>query len=146
MAAVAAAVAAAHPLRLPPISGSPRVRVEPFTTEGTAGSWSVRWRITNAGGQPIHLLIAQHPHSQFRTPETSVDREVAPGGAVDLALPVRFNELPGVIVENPFLILVFRESAEEWRVLARVRITSGTRGEPLAGQSVVVTTQKVGAL
>ncbi len=65
---------------------------------------------------------------------------------MDLALPVRFNELPGVIVENPFLILVFRESAEEWRVLARVRITSGTRGEPLAGQSVVVTTQKVGAL
>jgi len=102
----------------------------------------VRWRITNEGGQPIHLLTAQHPHSQFRTPERKVDREVAPGKATEVALPVRFTELPGVIVENPFLILVFREN-EDWRLLARVRVTAGKRGEPLAGQSVVITTQKV---
>jgi hypothetical protein len=140
--AVVAVVAAGHPPRLPPISGPPRLRVEPFTTEGSAGSWSVRWRITNEGGQPIHLLTAQHPHSQFRTPETRLDRDVGPNATADVALPVRFTELPGVIVENPFLILVFRESAD-WRLLARVRVTAGSRGEPLAGQSVVVTTQKV---
>jgi hypothetical protein len=89
-------------------------------------------------------LSAQHPHSQFRTPEMKVGQEIAPGAETSVALPVMFTESPGVIVENPFLILVFRDDAD-WRLLARVRVTAGTRGEPLAGQSVVVTTQKVGA-
>ena len=71
-----------------------------------------------------------------------VDREVAPGAEERVTLPVRFTESPGVIVENPFLILVFRDGSD-WRLLARVRVTAGTRGEPLAGQSVVFTTQKV---
>lgn len=121
----------------------PRVRVEPFTSEGTSGAWTVRWRITNEGDQPIRLLAAQHPHSQFRTPETRIDREIAPGAATAIALPVHFSELPGVRVENPFLILLFRDSAE-WRLLARVRVTAGKSGEPIAGQSVVVTTREVG--
>jgi hypothetical protein len=102
----------------------------------------VRWRVVNEGDRPIRLLSAQHPHSQFRTPEISLDRDVGPGTTAEFALPVRFTELPGVIVENPFLILLFRDS-ETWRVLARVRITAGSKGEPLADQSVVVTTQKV---
>ena len=140
--AVTAVVAKAHPPRLSAISGNPRVRVEPFTSEGVSGAWTVTWRITNDGDRPIRLLSAQHPHSQFRTAETKLNREVGPGATADLSLPVRFAELPGVIVENPFLILVVRESAD-WRLLARVRVTAGPRGEPLAGQSVVVTTQNV---
>ena len=119
----------------------PHVRVEPFTTEGTSGSWTVRWRITNEGDEAIRLVAAQHPHSQFRTPETEMEGEVAPGAGAEIALPVKFNESPGVRVENPFLILRFRDSAE-WRLLARVRVTAGTSGEPIAGQSVVVTTQE----
>ena len=71
-----------------------------------------------------------------------VDQEVAPGAETDVALPVLFAESPGVIVENPFLILVFRDD-EDWRLLARVRVTAGTRGEPLARGSVVVRMQKV---
>jgi hypothetical protein len=102
----------------------------------------VRWRVINEGDRPIRLLSAQHPHSQFRTPATGVDRQVAPGAEADFALPVQFNELPGTVVENPFLILLFRESGT-WRVLARVRVVAGPEGEPLAAQSVVVTTQKV---
>lgn len=58
-------------------------------------------------------------------------------------MPVRFSENPGAIVENPFLILLFRETAD-WRLLARVRVTAGPRGEPIAGRPVVVTTQPVG--
>jgi hypothetical protein len=119
------------------------VHVEPFTTEGTAGSWSVRWRIANDGDRPIRLMNAIQPHSQFRTPETRVDRELAPGATAEVSLPVRFGEPPGTVVENPFLILFVRESGY-WRVLARVRVTAGTNGEPIAGQSVVVTTQQVG--
>jgi hypothetical protein len=120
----------------------PRVAVEPFTTEGTSGAWTVRWRIQNQGDQTIRLLSARHPHSQFRSPLTKIDREIAPGADTTVALPVAFTELPGVRVENPFLILLFSDSAE-WRLLARVRVTAGTGGEPIAGQSVVVTTQEV---
>jgi len=120
----------------------PSVRVAPFTTEGTRGLWVVTWRITNDGDEPIRLLSAQHPHSQFRTPETKIDREIAPGSDTTVALPVQFTESPGVTVENPFLILRFRDSAE-WRLLARVRVTAGPSGEPLAGQAVVVTAQEV---
>jgi len=140
---VAAAAARAHPLRRPAIS-APRIRVDPFSTEGAAGSWTVRWRITNEGDRPIRVLAAQHPHSQFRTPETRIDREIAPGAAADVALPVRFSESPGAVIENPFLILRFRESGD-WRALARVRVTAGKNGEPLAGDAVVLTTQKVGS-
>jgi hypothetical protein len=135
------AAAKAHPPPRSGISGTPRLRVEPFTTVGTSGAWTVTWRITNDGDRPIRLVSAQHPHSQFRTAETRLDREVGPGETADLTLPVRFTELPGLIVENPFLILVFRESAD-WRLLARVRVTAGPRGEPIAGKFVVVTTQK----
>ena len=119
----------------------PSVRVEPFTTGGTNGSWTVTWRITNDGDQPIRLLSAQHPHLQFRTPETKIDREVQAGSDTTIALPVQFKESPGVRVENPFLILLFRDSAE-WRLLARVRVTAGTNGEPIASQAVVITTQE----
>jgi hypothetical protein len=119
----------------------PSVRVEPFTTEGTSGSWTVTWRIANDGDEPIRVLSAQHPHSQFRTPETKIDREIAPGFDTTIALPVQFKESPGVRVENPFLILVFRDSAD-WRLLARVRVTAGASGEPIASRSVVVTTQE----
>lgn len=119
-----------------------RVSVEPFTTEGASGSWTVKWRITNEGDETIRLLSAQHPHSQFRTPETKLDLEIAPGADATVTLPVQFSESPGVRVENPFLILLFRDSAD-WRLLARVRVAAGTNGEPIAGQSVVVTTQEV---
>jgi hypothetical protein len=92
----------------------------------------------------VRLLSAQHPHSQFRTAETPLDVEIAPGAAAEVTLPVRFSESPGDVVENPFLILRLRERGE-WRVLARVRVTAGRNGEPLAGDSVVQTIQKIGA-
>lgn len=99
--------------------------------------------MTNDGDEPLRLLNAQQPHSQFRTAETKLDLELAGGASTQVSLPVRFDESPGVVVENPFLIVRFREGSE-WRVLARVRVTAGARGEPLAGESVVVTTQRVG--
>jgi hypothetical protein len=119
----------------------PTVSVEPFTTDGMNGSWTVTWRIRNDGDQPIRLLSARHPHSQFRTPETRIDRDIPSGSDTTIALPVQFSESPGVRVENPFLILLFRDSAE-WRLLARVRVTAGASGEPMASQAVVVTTQE----
>jgi hypothetical protein len=89
-------------------------------------------------------VSAIQPHSQFRTEETRLDRTLAPGKTADVALPVRFAESPGAVVENPFLILRFREDGD-WRLLARVRVTAGTSGEPIAGRSVVVTTHRAGS-
>jgi len=89
------------------------------------------------------LESAQHPHSQFRTAATELDIEIAPGAAANVTLPVRFTEAPGAVVDNPFLIIRLRGRGE-WRALARVRVTAGTLGEPVAGESVVVTTQRVG--
>jgi hypothetical protein len=125
------------------VTREPHVRVEPFTTEGASGSWTVRWRITNDGDRPVRLLAAQHPHAQFRTPETRFDREVGAGAVAEIVLPVRFDELPGAVVENPFLIVRLRDGGD-WRLLARVRVIAGARGEPLAGQAVVVTAQRAG--
>ncbi len=120
----------------------PHVRIDPFTAEGTPGHWTVSWRIANEGDEPIRVVSAQHPHSQFRTPEAKLDLEIPSGLDATITLPVQFSESPGVRVENPFLILVFRDSAQ-WRLLARVRVTAGASGEPLASQAVVVNVQEV---
>ena len=87
-------------------------------------------------------MSAIQPHSQFRTPETPLDRDIAQGSATDVSMEVSFDQPPGGVVENAFLIVLVR-SESDWRLLARARITAGPRGEPLAGQSLVVTMQKV---
>jgi hypothetical protein len=134
--------ARARPHRRPAISDT-RVRIDPFATEGTAGHWAVRWHITNDSNRPLRLISAIQPHSQFRTPETPLDLEIGPGAAKELRLAVRFDEKPANVIENAFLIVVVK-GEPSYRILARVRVTAGTRGEPLAGRSVVITTQTVG--
>ena len=89
-------------------------------------------------------MSAIQPHSQFRTSETALDRDIAKGTTAEVTLPVRYTEAPGAIVENPFLILRVR-ATHDWRLLARVRVTAGARGEPVAAGSVVVTVQEIDA-
>ena len=123
---------------------APRLRVAPFTTEGDASAWVVRWRVTNVGERSVRLLTALQPHSQFRTALTTIAEDLEPNASIDVVLPVRFAEAPGDVVENPFLILGVHEGDEDWRVLARVRVTAGARGEPKADRSVVISTQRMG--
>jgi hypothetical protein len=103
----------------------------------------VRWRITNSGDTPVRLASAIQPHSQFRTSEVPLDVRIDPGEDRDLRLAVHFDEEPGAVVENAFLILVL-DGEPQSRILARVRVTAGPRGEPIAGPSVVITGQTVG--
>lgn len=124
---------------------TPRLGIEPFVSEGFAPAWTVRWRLTNLGTESLRLLRALQPHAQFRSDELTIACELGPGEATELALPVRFAGAPGTVVENSFLILRVSEGDTEWRVLARVRVTSGARGEPVAGGPVIITTQAVGA-
>jgi len=124
---------------------TPRLGIEPFLSETSAPGWTVRWRLTNLGARPLRVLRAVQPHAQFRSDELTLARELAPGDSTEVALPVRFAESAGSVVENPFLILRVSEGHTEWRVLARVRVRAGARGEPLADGPVIITTQPVGA-
>jgi len=103
----------------------------------------VRWRVHNEGQRSIRVLSALQPHAKFRASETPFDRALEPGDVTELSLAVRFDEEPGSIVENPFLILLVQEGGREFRILTRVRTTAGAQGEPVAGPDLVVTTQPV---
>ncbi len=136
----------ALPRRATGTNETPRLRIAPFAREGTPENWVVHWHVRNEGNRRLRLIAAIHPHAQFRTPETAVEREIAPGAETDLVLPVRFDETPGTVVENPFLILRLADGDQEWRVLARVSVTAGPRGEPIAGNTISITTHRVGAV
>jgi len=122
----------------------PQFRVEPFITQSESGRWLVTWQVTNLGSETLRLISARHPHSQFRTEETPLLGEVAAAATTDLTLPVAFSEPPGTVVENPFLILLVSDRHSIWRILARVRVTAGPSGEPVAGTAVTVTVNRVG--
>src|SRR5688500_15961175 len=116
---------------------TPRLGIEPFTSDGRSGAWVVRWRVTNLATRPVNLLAATQPHAQFRTADTPVPRILAPGEETEISLPVQFAERPGAVVENPFLIVRFADEEGAWRALARVRVTAGADGRPTAGPLVV---------
>jgi len=140
------AVDRAPPRRATGTNETPRLGVARFTPEGSPERWIVHWHLRNAGTRRLRLIAAIQPHAQFRTPETAIERAIAPGAEAEIALPVRFAETPGTVVENPFLILRVADGEEEWRVLARVSVTAGPRGEPIAGNTVSITTHRVGAI
>jgi hypothetical protein len=124
------------------VTDPPRIRVGPFRTEGEPGAWTVRWPVRNDGDRAARILAATQPHSQFRTAERAVALDLPPGGAADLPLEVTFAVRPGEVVENPFL-LVEIDDGRRWRLFARVRVSAGSRGEPIADPSVVVTMQEI---
>ncbi len=136
----------ALPRRASGTSETPRLRIAPFAHEGSPGTWIVRWRVRNDGTRRLRLISATQPHAQFRTPEKALEQEVAAGAEGDIALPVRFAETPGSLVENPFLILRVADGDVVWRVLARVSVTAGPGGEPIAGNTISITTHRVGAV
>jgi hypothetical protein len=103
----------------------------------------VRWRLSNAGERSIRILTAVQPHARFRNEERPLDLELGIGSGTELVLPVTFDEPAGAVVENPFLILRVSDAGGEWRVLARLRVAAGDRGEPRVNMEAV-TTQRVG--
>jgi hypothetical protein len=123
-----------------------RLRLEPFSSDGEPGRWFVRWRIQNEGSATLQVKTAVQPHTQFHTAETPIGRDIAAQRDLEITLHVRFVEDPGTVVENAFLILLIADGAAEWRVLARVRVIAGPRGEPTAGDRLALSVNRVGAL
>ena len=105
----------------------------------------MRWRIHNEGGKALQVKTAVQPHARFHTPEAAIGRAIDAHRDLEISLPVRFVEAPGAVVENPFLILVIADGAADWRVLVRVRVTAGARGEPSANETLAMSVNRVGA-
>ena len=88
----------------------------------------------NAGDEPIELLEAWLPHGRFRAEAVPLTAQLplASGASVRLAFTVVFDEPPGELVENAFVILQVRRRNEVWRVLTRLAVTADADGSPLA--------------
>ena len=101
---------------------------------GEPGAWRVAFDVRNAGDDPVLLLEAWLPHGRFRAEAVPLTGHplLAAGASVRLAFNVRFDEPPGELVENAFVILRVQWRNEEWRVLARLAVTADADGSPLA--------------
>ena len=114
-----------------PASGGPRL-------------WRVGFDVTNRGAGPAALLAVWLPHGRFRCPEQQLaDLVLPPGRTTQLAFQAAFEEPPGTEVENCFVILRVRWREEAWRVMARLTVTAGGDGAPLAAARLV-TAHRVG--
>ncbi len=111
---------------------------------GGPGRWRVAFDVANRGAGPAVLLGAWLPHGRFRCPEQRLaDLVLPPGGAIQLAFGVAFDEQPATGVENCFVILRVRWREEAWRVMARLAVTAGRDGAPRAATQLV-TAHRVG--
>ncbi|MCH8198659.1 MAG: hypothetical protein IIA54_01135 [Chloroflexi bacterium] len=106
--------------------------------------WRVAFDVTNRGAGPVALLAAWLPHGRFRCPEQQLaDLVLPPERTTQLAFEAAFDEPPGTEVENCFVILRVRWREEAWRVMARLTVTAGGDGAPLAAPRLV-TAHRVG--
>jgi hypothetical protein len=105
------------------------------------GSWRVRWRVTNVGGEHVRLVAVRAPHSRFRADPVDLNVVVVESAAVEQTL--RIEAAPGEEIENAFVIFVVVKEHETWRVLFRVRVLVGADGTP-APAVEAMSTHRVG--
>ena len=107
--------------------------------------WLVAWYIQNLGQQPLQLLAARLPHSQFRSEERELVPipKLLPGERARLEFSVACDEPPGTVVKNAFLILRVLWLEKPWRIFARLRVVFDEQGGPQT-TTEVVTVQLVG--
>ena len=125
---------------------SPSISVlQAVHASGEPGAWRVAFEVRNAGGEPVELLEAWLPHGRFRAEAVPLTAHppLASGASARLEFTVGFDEPPGELVENAFVILRMRWENEEWRVLTRLAVTADADGSPLASTELI-TTQPVG--
>jgi hypothetical protein len=121
----------------------PQLRIEPVGVAKRDGEgWRTTWRVANAEPDPVHLVAAVAPHSQFRG-ETSLDRELRGKGSSQFSLVVRTEGASGSEIENAFLILLVQQGEERWRILARLRVPLEEVARPRP-RVEAVTVQRVG--
>ncbi|HEY6202174.1 MAG TPA: hypothetical protein VI056_03955 [Candidatus Limnocylindria bacterium] len=122
---------------------APRLVVEPLGIAKRDGEgWRTTWRVANAEPEPVRLVAAVAPHSQFRG-ETSLDREIRGKASTQFSLVVSTPGADVSEVENAFVILLVQHGDERWRILVRLRVPfeDGSRPRP---RVEAVTMQRVG--
>jgi hypothetical protein len=122
---------------------APRLTVEPLGTAKRDGEgWRTTWRVANAEPEPVRLVAAVAPHSQFHG-ETSLDREIRGKTSTQFSLVVRTPGTEVSEIENAFVILLVQHGDERWRILVRLRVSfeEGSRPRP---RVETITVQRVG--
>jgi hypothetical protein len=121
----------------------PQLRVEPLGAAKRDGQgWRTTWRIANLASEPVRVVGAIAPHSQFRG-EATLDREVRGKGTTQVSLVVRTEGAAGAEIENAFVILLIQQGDDRWRVLTRLRVPLDEEAKPRP-RVESVTVQRVG--
>ena len=112
----------------------PPLDVRQAGAAGGTGPWDVSFDVTNRGADPVSLIDARLPHARFHADVQDLAHlaPLAPGEAARLEFTATFDEPPGTEAGNAFVILRVRWRGDTWRVLTRMTVASGTRGEPTA--------------
>jgi len=122
---------------------APRLTIAPVGAAKRDGEgWRTTWRITNTEPDPVRIVAAIAPHSQFHG-EASLDREIRGKGSTEFSLVVRTVGAAGSEIENAFVIVQIQRGDERWRILARLRVSLGDEGKPQP-RIETVTSQRVG--
>ena len=125
------------------MSSAPRVSLAPLGSAKPEGEgWRTTWSITNSDPDPVRVVAAIAPHSQFRG-ETSLDREIRGKGSTQFSLVVQTAGAPGSEIENAFVIVQIQRGEERWRFLARMRVPLGDAGKPQP-RIEAITSQRMG--
>ena len=108
-------------------------------SSGEPGAWQVAFDMRNEGDERVVLLEAWLPHGRFRADAVPLAAQppLASGASVRLAFTVVFDEPPGELIENAFVILRVRWRDGIWRVLTRLAVTADTDGSPIASTELI---------
>jgi hypothetical protein len=126
-------------------SVGPKLDVQQHGVAQGDGPWLVAFDVTNHDESPVEIIEAWLPHARFHAEaqDVSDSRPLAPGRAMHIGFTAEFDEPVGTEAPNAFVILRVRWQGEEWRVLARLTVTSGERAEP-AARTELITAHRVG--
>jgi hypothetical protein len=109
------------------------------------GCWSFRWKVTNTGADPLIIVSARLPHSQFKSKECRFEPPLRldSGQSGQFEVCVTCNEPAGLVTVNAFVIFSAIWAGEAWRIFARISITVNAAGTPET-ETEMITTQKTG--
>jgi len=113
---------------------APELLIESASSGGTdmPGRWLIGWRIRNGGPEPLELLSVWLPHDKFASDQHLFDPPIRLTSKESrlLEVYVACKEAPGSVVDNAFLILRLLWMEQQWRALARHRVTIDADGVP----------------
>ena len=106
----------------------PLIAIEVQDVAVAGMDWRLRWKVTNASGEPVRLVSVQAPHGKFRAEPMDLNKVLADNAVVEQT--VRVDGQPGGDIENAFVIFLVGSGDQTWRVLFRLRVHINDDGSP----------------